>query len=213
MKYISIIFLLFFVNCKKEENSISPQTNEPVFAIPTSEDSYWIYEWYSVYDDSIEIKRNEVDTINIIGDTTIRGQVYTILDFSYFGNTSIKYRRDSSGYLINQNGIVEFEYLLSDDTLNTGFEDFVGYWYTKMSADTSTIELTSGNYNCIELEKFFYDPSITPFTTCGQEYYKTSKFYCSGIGEVLEKTGYYYNLKNCELNLERRLIEYNITEN
>jgi hypothetical protein len=201
LKIIVIFFvtLFLFANCDNGCDP-GPQFNF-VNAIKLEKGNYWVYESINTYLSAPDVL-NLNDSTFIKTDSLIRNNRYYRLE-NQFGLS--EWKRDSSGYVINLKGDIEFFAESSTDTLYRDFENrIVGF----MGGKTEQVTVPAGNFSTIcfyileknsvgegKLEKnhpqFFND-----------QYQLHSKtWYANNIGVV--KSVFYYEGTGFEKNLIR----------
>ena len=130
---IILLALLFAAACSKVEDDVIYYPEDPnTTYYPMNIGNYWVYEEYT-YDSLGEKPTGEMDSTFIDSDTTINGNKYFVYRTSSSPFWSM-IMRDSSGYLVDNFGVVYFHsksygdtlykkvnYNLSGDTLSAQF--------------------------------------------------------------------------------------------
>lgn len=202
---LSFVFLIFIFSCKKENVEV---VCGPTFSnnyIPMSVGSYWIYHWYEVDTLGNEtLLGNKIDTVQIIGDTTIQGHLYFIQEETFAFDTPgiiTTFYRDSIGYLLNSEGEISFSSTNFTDTLHRVSNSIFEINY-QMETGISEITTEAGSFECLN-----FQGTVIPFgITVDWTERKQNSYYSKGVGKIQEST-FYFNSPN---ELQRRLIEYHI---
>lgn len=155
---LSTIFLLVsiiaFYSCNKDLPADPPQDQDPIFNnyYPMSIGNYWVYEYITKDPNGTIIGSPSYDTTKIIGDTLIDSQSYYILSLNKPMNNTRITLRDSSGYIINQNGKINLLPSANEAIYNFHF-GYIGndtaYAYWEEFHDALSIETPAGNYTCL----------------------------------------------------------------
>jgi hypothetical protein len=202
---------LAIASCKKDEPIQCELPTSPSFEVPSTAGSYWIYEWVKIDTNGIETPMNTVDTVQIIGDTVIDNNACVIYTGTSLGvPMQPSFRRDSSGYIVDQNGFVFYSYLNFTDQIRTGSTPGLWDWYTKMIDHPTEITVPVGSFKTIEHQQYFHDAQGGTITQCNQDYVTFGTWYASGVGEVKRTTTYFSAMDACSWYLEKRLVEYHI---
>lgn len=181
--------VLFFASCKKDK--VEPATTENPGASYTyvhTTGSYWVYDWYQVDSTGTETPFPAwKDTIRIVGDTTINGNVFQIFRGTDMGMHLEYYSRDSSGYIVSPGGTF-YSYTSGPALLHT-MDD--GYLIQKTYiGEKQTVNTAFGSKHASTsyLEVSMSDGS--PMTACGDQNVKFYRYYVSGIGLVEKEMEY-----------------------
>ena len=197
------ITILFISSCKKNEIE-TPQPTTPNY-MPLSIGNYWVYENVrldSYGNDSIVESR---DSLYILKDTIINDNIYFVIEGSYRlgGQNTLRIQRDSSGYLVNHLGEIQFSSTNFQDTLNTEWvifnQDTMAVKYSKMIENIHVINLQLGIYNALDFQSTYIQIANPNIPT---EY--LHKYYSKDIGLILEPWHYYSTY------YEIRLVSYHI---
>ena len=117
-----LIAAIIFTGCEKDDEDKNPcetttrnsdssgdssGNGDEQFVFVTSVGSYWVYDWYEVdYLTGVSAPTDRRDSIWIAGDTIINGNQYHIQKGTWFSSSvSTSIQRDSSGYIVNHNGL------------------------------------------------------------------------------------------------------------
>lgn len=211
-KVIILFFPVILFSCQKDESPAATAPPDDVTSYyPLTTGSYWIYQRYILNADSVFVSSGSPDSIAVTGDTLINGNVFkTIEKYNSSNNTgNVRLARDSSGYIINEEGrilmsYVNFTEIIAYDTLaNPGDTSSIIYTMTsKMENSQDIIEVPSGSFVCIEKEGTVISAPQIPVPN--PRYVHT--YYALNIGQVKEISFYFSN----STPVENRLISYHI---
>ncbi len=109
------IVAIFLFGCGKDDetNDDINQTTDNYFPLTTG--SYWVYATYKIDSNGVETTMNQVDTVKITGDSLINGKTYKV--FFKVSNKTFVLVRDSSGTIVNQNGLTTLPSALNNSVL------------------------------------------------------------------------------------------------
>jgi hypothetical protein len=207
--FVSILTISLLISCRNENETIV--SNDSYY--PLTIGNYWIYQ--SVKIDSIgnETVIPNIDSVIISRDTTIRNKQYFILE----GTNSpfnpkwgiIAIYRDSSGYLVNNQGEIRFTENNFTDTLAYEVElnnqDTLYSLTYKMEASTNPVTVPAGTFNVLNFKGTVFTPREIPGVD-NPRYLNT--YYAKKVGKVLQS---YFYLSSPRF-IEKRLIRYKIVE-
>ncbi len=189
-----VLFLLFIVSiissCRKdvaipEGNDFEGTATPVVPFVPLTVGSFWVYDYYLLDTNGIETYMNS-DTMRIIKDSIINGHAYSVFKGSYERKCTncISLRRDSLGYLVNENGFIYFSATNFSDTLEN-FSDSTQLFYFKMTHKDSLISVPAGVFPVYDYERILhYYLDLRPPQRCHY-------FYSYGVGIVKTQWKYY----------------------
>lgn len=186
---------LTLLSCKKDKVKPVMQTpNNPSYTHVTTTGSYWVYDWYDVDSTGNETLNPQwKDTIRIVGDTTINGKVYQHYKGKQWNTPIEYYTRDSSGYVVNSTGSINYSYVSGPALLSTSND---GYMYHNAHiGEKQTISTAFGSKqaNTTYLEVSMVDGS--PVNSCGDLTARFYNYYVSGLGCVSKETAYISQLQ------------------
>lgn len=203
---MAMILAVFTTSCKKEdsETPLTPVPQEDYMQLKVG--NYWVYEGYKVDSLGNEIPTTYLtDSLIIIGDTNIGSNIY----YKKLSTKSlhVSYLRDSSGYLIDQDGRVlfsdhDFMNIIRTDTIGPG----IGIIEYMMHDRDCTITAPIGIYPCLEFrgKVIASDPQYPH----GINY--THYFYADGVG-MIKSSNFFFSAPH--LRVGQRLTNYgNIAE-
>jgi hypothetical protein len=217
-----LITIIIFTSCRKDEKPLIEPIPEPIpiSYIVNTPGSYNIYECFEIDSLGQETSLGITDCTYVVGDTTINGFEYVHIAGTYFGNPSDWFYRDSSHFIINQLGKIQWTQNNIQDTLD------VTYYYPNMVVysildQEATFDYPIGTWEgnttdgglgiAFDLQHHYYWTDGTPYTACDSAWIKHKKF-ADGIGEVMSQTAFISLLQAyCEYH-ERRLTYYYIAE-
>lgn len=209
-------FALTVQACKKEEPVIPAEnttSGNPTqnFQLTSTVGSYWVYQWFNIDSSGIETPTNQIDSVYVVSDSAmnVNGYVTMVSENLYNGNSYPIYLKDSNGIIVDQTGKVLYSYTQFSTVIGSGSTTGYWNWETRMYKNKNTL-VPSGTYSCIEARNTYFNPNGGAVTNCGDISFDLSSYYASNIGLVLEKTGYFTVLKNCQGFLEKRLLRYHI---
>lgn len=216
MNYVKIttLFVLLAVSiaaCKKHENSASDASGTtPENYLPTTAGSYFVYNWYKIDSNQTETVLTVSDTLFVLGDTTFNQHTYVCLKGNLIApgaNDQWMYWRDSSGYIVNQAGAIQYAY--TDFTNDLEANSSGGYSLVmKMTNQNVEVNGPAGSFQTI-VKSLIVSNGGNPVTNCGDLEYELKTYYGKQVGIVKLQTAYISGLTNCEI-MEERLQEYYI---
>lgn len=208
MKKALFVFAVvaLIASCKKDksipyDNDTPPPQNTNF--TPMTIGSYWVYE-YSSTDTNNITTINGTDTVRVVQDSIINGNTYRMFkgNLSYACSTCYFFRRDSSGYLVNQNGRIMFSATNFTDTLYIDTTQPLLYTANyKMIADTS-ITVPAGTFSTYDYRGHVYITNPNPIPNPRI----TGNFYANSIGIVKSR----YVFVGGTDYLEAKLLSYYI---
>ena len=137
---------------------------------------------------------NVVDSIQIVAIETINGKDFyqfrkrtsgnelEIVDYNPNGETFF-FRRDSSGYLIDEQGIIQFSN--SDFSPRLARQEEWADIYELTHEDPVLVSVEAGEFSCLQMERYAYLEEFD-YIQEGREY----TYYAEGIGLVERTYGY-----------------------
>ncbi|MGL5889500.1 MAG: hypothetical protein ACRC3B_06425, partial [Bacteroidia bacterium] len=164
----AVSLCLLAMACKKEEEQIIPQPQNPPVTqstayFPLDSGSYWVYEHVKVDTNGNETFM-QTDSVRVMGDSVIGGNTYKIFKNWGFSFFSALYR-DSANCIVNEKGDIVFAANLlgqpiafrrdSDAIVGLIFESI-----DSMQTAMRTISNTAGSFNTLERSIFttYYIP-------------------------------------------------------
>ena len=197
----SLVFLLI-MSCDKNDH-IDTTAIIPDPIIPLTAGNYWIYQSYTEDVDGVFQPKSSLDSMYVEGSWDFNGdEYYSVQGYSIcnvFQNL-----RDSSGYLLNSKGNIDYSPNHDDGVLYVkNYNTFNGdniYASYEMEA-ANVIETPVGNFNARSLVgRFDYSESTS---NCDEE---IRTYFFEGIGEIRSEIFYFTDCRR----VYRELIRYNI---
>lgn len=204
--YSSLVLAVCFCSCKKDKDATpTPVPSSPTATtnyFPLSVGSYWIYDTYNLDTNGVETYVS-TDSCYISNDTVIGGNTYSVFHASLLFPTSTYYRRDSSGYLVDQVGKIYFSNTNFTDTLR--YDSLPGYFsgFGKMISPSTSVSVPAGTFSVYD---FMQTTTILTSGYIWENPRITHHYYADGVGIVNEtltfvgSPGY----------IGRKLVRYNI---
>ncbi len=200
---ILILSILLIIGCREEDPRNAPGAENQEFAsyLPLQTGNYWIYETYEIDNLGNEVLIGETHQISIGRDTTINGETFYLEeDENYIFNTNTKFKRDSSGYIIDQKGDILFSSSNSTDVL-LALENGPSRIEYKMDETSQMISVPAGDFDCLNYK------GLVTHTDPNEDYPPRilNNYYSEDIG-LISSTVFYFG--NTSFYYERRLKEY-----
>jgi hypothetical protein len=189
-------------SCKKEkpESEQTPDNTTPDYVLPNTVGSYWVYEKYNV--DSLGNENYlSVDTLFITGDTIINGYTYTAFNSVFNTLPHPDHLRDSSGYIIDELGIIYYSYVNLGDTLFS-FDGYVpgpnGNYYQYrddyMLSNLGNISTSVGQFSCYIKRSAIRDSAGGSVNVCGDLQAYGDQYYASNVGLIRYENWFYASM-------------------
>jgi hypothetical protein len=198
----------FLLSCKKEEDTIAKGSY-----LPLKVGNYWIYQEFMIDTSGIETANSILDSVVINRDTIINHKKYYVLEGNYpyphrYQPGIIEYLRDSSSYIVNQNGIVRFAENDFTDTLAYRAEiniydnsDTLFVLSYQMERINIPITVPAGTFEVLNCK----GTVVTSMNTPGIKWPRyTNNYYAKGVGKIMET--YFYIAS--PVIYEKRLLRY-----
>ncbi len=170
---------------------------------PLATGNYWFFDVYQIDTTGADVEYKGRDTIQIVGDTLIDGNTYAIVQESPFLSSEPLfeyYLRDSSGFLVTNEGSVKFTSSIFNTVVYT-FEYAPTITGEFQTLETPVLlELPVGDFEALNYQQTVGHIENVGVTRMYDNYYS------DGIGPVQQSFGYFIG----NINFERRLIEYNL---
>lgn len=184
---------LIVLSCKKDKLAPLPQPSNSYTHVNTV-GSYWVYDWYDVDSTGNEtLNPSYKDTLRIVGDTIINGEVFQHYKGKQFGNPQGYFTRDSSGYVISPNGSIVYSYMGAPKELNTYSDGYMNH--TSFLGTRQTINTAFGMKEAFTTYLEVSMVNGTPVNTCGDFSVRFYNYYVSGLGCVGTETAYISQLQ------------------
>ncbi|MDB5258165.1 MAG: hypothetical protein JWM14_2860 [Chitinophagaceae bacterium] len=210
--FLMALLCVFSCTKKKEDQDPSPAVN-PYFHPEAG--NYWVYKSYKI--DSFSTQELPgMDIVTVSGDTLIQGKRYAV----FSGTQSPFYSqwrvmdilRDSSGCIVDQNGVIRFSSANNiGDTLSTSYiftgnenqrDTFIVFkWF--MAASPRSIHVPAGFFTVLngmcKLTEIHNGGVTINYSHC----------YAAGVGLVMSQDSWEYQMKQ-GIYYERRLVSYHV---
>jgi hypothetical protein len=202
------LLLICAVSCKKDAG-VPVTENEPTPApaangYPLTIGTYWIYENTTIDTNGVETVSvsNPTDSCYIVDDTVLGGNTYMVFVGNIINENAVYFRRDSAGFIVDQNGKIYYSKTDLVNTLRT--ESMPGMYdaFYKMAGPMTTISVPAGAYACYDFQGMFILPASYPWDN--PRYYHS--YYANGVGLVRETTFFYSSPDY----ISRRLVRYHV---
>jgi hypothetical protein len=189
------ILSLAVLSCKKDKITPEPIPSNSYTHVTTT-GSYWVYEWYDVDSTGNETPSNVSwkDTIRIVGDTVINGEVFQHYKGKQFNQFMDYFQRDSSGYVIRPDGKISYSYMGVPKLLNMHNDG-----YMNQNAYLGLKQTVTTNFGTKEANTTYLEVSMvdgTPVNTCGDYSVRLYNYYVSGLGCTGTETAYFGQLQS-----------------
>ncbi len=201
--------IALFASCQK---SPDPELSSMFSYTPMEIGNYWVYAHYQIDSAGIELPTSHTDSIIISGDTLINGSRYFIFQGTNYPWNGGKWQivsimKDSSGYLVDINGIIRFASDNFTDILASKVEVYNGdTLFTlsyQMEAAVGEVTVPAGTFEALNYKGTVTMPMDRPGIK-NPRYINT--FYAKGTGKILET---YFFLNDSRIN-EKRLVRYGL---
>lgn len=148
-----ILFLFVFYSCSKTH--ITPQNGDSLQSnayYPMSVGNYWVYEFVNKDPDGNIVGSSSIDSTQIVKDTLINENLYYVFETNKpFPNTRFL-RRDSLGYIIDQQGKILLLPSANEALYNFHY-GYIGndtaYSYWEAYIDDISAQSSVGAYTCM----------------------------------------------------------------
>jgi len=206
--FLLVLAISLFAACNKDKTN--PQEESNYF--PMQIGNYWVYQHYNIDSLGNETDMNKTDSVIIKRDTIINNKQYFVLEgtnYPYNGNRweILDYLRDSSGYLVNFNGIIKCSENNFTDTLVSKTEvigeDTLYFLTYQMEAPDNYIIVPAGEFEVLNFKGTVVMPKNHPGIK-NPRY--MNNYYADGVGKIIET---YFFLSSPFIS-EKRLVRYNI---
>lgn len=185
------LFIASIISCRKDaaipEGVVyngNVTSNNPMYPLKTG--TFWVYDFYKIDTAGVESYLAGNDTVKIIKDSIVNGNKYAVFKGSYEGfSNNIFFRRDSSGYLVDEAGGIYCSFTNFTDTFytNLGGPNWINI-FIKMSHKDSIITVPAGTFVTSMLDIIQYFPSTFPYGHPAH----IGPFYSKGVGVIKYRT-------------------------
>jgi len=212
-KALSVFFICCLVlSCSKKDEVVEPTPSNVDFT-PMSVGNYWVYGNFRIDTLGNENQLPRIDSVSITGKEIIRSKTYYVFKGSYYftsaGENSILWKlRDSSGYLVDTNGRIQFAHNNFSDSLdvyclvNPRQNDTVYCHAYQLQKSVYPITVPAGTFNALNYQRLItlYGHYARPNVPNPREW---DTFYANGVGRILETTFYASQPGHNEIRLLR----------
>lgn len=185
-KLALFVFILFVAisSCKKDEDPIPPVvTPTQTFQLTNTIGSYWVYSITQIDSTGAETPSSLLDSVYVIGDTSINGSTYVHYHGTYFGSPQDWMIRDSSNFIVNHYGDVLYNRAGFTDTVQTA-DNGTYITYSMTAPGLTPITVPAVTADCYDRQVHYYMSNGTPFTVCDSSWINHT-YYDSNTGEQL----------------------------
>jgi hypothetical protein len=177
------VLILLFSSCNQEQKPIKTETINTIDLFQYKTGNSWIYEVTFFHEDSTLSPTISNDTITVLGDSVIRGNVYKTIRYTQLGSPNITFYRDSSGFLIDNSGKIIFSLINSGlqfnhKTILNGI-DTIFSSFDVTDRTLRNVVIPFGNFNAFKKTSF-----ITTHLNNELIRRTANSFYASGIGLI-----------------------------
>ena len=207
------MILIVLASCNKEKTNPPIDNPKVQFSyLPMKVGNYWVYRHYNIDTIGHIIQTAETpitDSVVITGDTIINGNRYFVFEGTNYpvalGWGVIDLLRDSSGYIVNAQGIIKFSKDNFTDTLaftTAIFNNDTVYRLSYKMEETDTIvTVPAGSYGVLNYRGTVQTKMKIPGIP-NPRYINT--FYAGNVGCIVET---YFFLSSATIS-EKRLIRF-----
>ena len=208
MFYFSLM-LAALISCKENDDNPNDDLQVVYDFLPMQTGNYWVYGHYKIDTLGNVFDEERADSVVITGDTLVNGKQYYVFEGTNYPYLAvwgiIDLLRDSSGYIVNDRGIIRFTDGNFDDILASKTEVISGDTiYTveyRMKNPDSVITVPAGSFGVLNYCGTVETPQDIP-GIANPRY--MNNYYADEVGRVVE-TYFYLNNPNI---YEKRLLRY-----
>lgn len=208
-----LVVIASFSACKKNQESPNDVTSDGPSHFPMEIGNFWVYKTFKIDTLGNETELNKIDSLVINRDTIINGNKYFIIEGIDEFLADNQWRifsilRDSSGNLVNPNGIIFCSENNFTDTLYSkveyyGANDTLFTLTYKMENVANPISVPAGVFDAIN---FRGTANVNPNYTSVPNPRYINNYYAENVGAILKS--FFYS-KSPDI-FERRLVNYNV---
>ncbi len=214
----AIFLSLIATSCNKGKQPANNE-NQPVnYSTPSTIGSYWVYRDYEVDSLGNVSMLNSADTMFVTGDSIVNGHTYTVYKGALIPNADCRLLRDSSGFVVNENGYIYF----SNNNLGSIFHTWNEPNYPGPNGQINLITQTyieplieavsvpAGNFMSYVRKDVSTDEAGGPVNVCGDLEYIQKTHYVEGVGVVRQEYAFFSAMTQLCKYRYRELIDYYI---
>lgn len=203
---------LLVVSCEKhtEEEYPSPVVATVAEYAQLKVGNYWIYELYTVDSSGNETPTGQFDSCYVEKDTIINNLTYTkyVTPYLSWPSTISIYQRDSSGYLVDNTGLIylapnDFSSILEDSYIYAGV-DTVAHLVKQMKDKNLSVTVPAGTYSTINCQTMY--EMYPPYNSAGT-FRPLNYRYASGVGIVWDRKVFFASLPGYT---DRKLVRFHL---
>jgi hypothetical protein len=203
--FLLACIVVLLSSCQKEEPKPSDSTPKANY-FPLKIGNYWVYDLYQVDPLGNETLSNRIDSVIVKRDTIIRNTQYYVLENFREHSPRYTFLRDSSGYVVDEKGIICFSAINFTDILAFKEEyrndGILLYTLTyKMEKVDNPVILPAGRFDDV---LNFKGTAIIPQSDGNSITKEINNLYTNNIGKIFETIQYL----SADFWHERRLVRY-----
>ncbi len=215
----AILLALIATSCKKESKQPVTNNNQPAnYSTPSTIGSYWVYRNYEVDSMGNVTMSNVTDTMFVTGDSIVNGYTYTVYKGALIPNADCRLLRDSSGFVVNENGYIYF----SNNNLGSIFDTWNEPIYPGPNGPINlitqiyiepllqSVSVPAGNFMAYVRKDVSEDAAGGPVNVCGDLEYIQKTHYVEGVGVVREEFALFGAMTQLCQYQYRELVDYYI---
>lgn len=210
-----LIFILSFsflvLSCKKEKVENTTESPAPNgYSIPSTTGSYWIYSWSQIDSVGNVTPMPTIDTVTITGTEIINGHSYIVYQGTFLGQDNTWYERDSSGYIVNSEGLILYS-TNSNVTLYTTEEPaYLMQLHHQMGNQASLNHPLLGSITVLDKQLVVTKTDGSAVNACNDMSYTLHSYYTSGVGLIESNIAAFSSLISQCKTMKRELTAYYI---
>ncbi len=182
-------------------------------AFPTTVGSYWVYDIYDVDADGNETLSTTQDSVYVAGDSIVNGISHTVYEGTFFGlGESIRLFRDSSGYIVNQEGQLIHSYTNFNIPLESDTYGALVIASEMGDEALTAVTVPAGVFDAWEKRVVLYKTDDTDVTSCGDETFTLKEYLDPEIGLIYQEFGFTGQLQASCVYRISKLTSYYIAE-
>lgn len=213
MKYLFFIFSisLLIVSCKKEkvENSTQPSSSNG-YSIPSTTGSYWIYSLSQIDSLGNVTAMSTIDTVTITGTEIINGHTYIVYEGTYLGQDKTWYERDSSGFIVNSEGLLLYSTNANVSLYNSEEPAFLIQMHHQMGNPINLTHPLLGSITALDRQMVVTKTDGSAVNPCNELSYTFHSYYTSGVGLIESNIAFYSGFLSACKTTKRELTSYYI---
>jgi len=214
----AIFLTLIATSCNKGKQPANNE-NQPVnYSTPSTIGSYWVYRDYEVDSLGNVSMLNSADTMFVTGDSIVNGYTYTVYKGALIPNADCRLLRDSSGFVVNENGYIYFSNNNLGSIFHTSNEpNYPGpngqinlITQTYIEPLIESVSVPAGNFISYVRKDVSTDEAGGPINVCSDLEYIQKTHYVEGVGVVRQEYAFFSAITQLCKYRYRELIDYYI---